>query len=343
MSQERFCQSIGIDLVQAAKNELEFLRQVDEYPNLYKGPVLKNAIRRYEVFWLPLAAREGYGSRFLAAPLDIAWVWHAHMLAPYNYGEDCIRTVSTVVDHVPPGGLQRKDGLEKAKCLWEREYPEEPFEIDLNKPPIALMAYHNSSIPYDLEKACYRQSKFYYQVSLPHYRDDRFLEKAVEGYEHHLQLTKQNPRVFVVPRYDYDLIWHVHQLHPVNYRRTTTQFFGRLLHHDDTATSRSPGSKLHDSELETKALWKAAGLQFVKPGAMYRGNPPDAVPPTPMRVYASLARCEYAVDILQVETFNMSTKTFLIQLEDTKEEEILSHNFQGKNRYNTLSLFYFYH
>ena len=61
MYRKPFCSRLDFDLVQAAKNVLDFLRQVDEYPaDLYKGPFLKNAIRRYEVFWLPLAAKEGY-------------------------------------------------------------------------------------------------------------------------------------------------------------------------------------------------------------------------------------------------------------------------------------------
>ena len=334
MYQDSFCQKLGIDLVQAAKNELEFLRQVDEYPAiLHKGPILKNAIRRYEVFWLPLAFKEGYGSRFLAAPLDIAWVWHVHMLAPRNYEQDCINCVSKIVDHTPLGGQQRMDGLQKAKELWEREYPDEPFEIDLIQSPNVLTVYKKSKIQYDLEEACYRQSKFNYQVSLPHYKDSKFLEKAVERYEHHLQLKKQNPKVFAVPCYDFDLIWHVHQLHPVNYNRRTTQFLGRLLHHDDTATSRSPGSKLHDSEEQTRAMWEVAGLQFSKPGAMYRGEPPDPVPPRPMWLYAPIAHCEYTMDILQVETFNMDQKKFVIQLEGPRKEEILSHSFKGKREH----------
>lgn len=331
MYKDVFCQKLGIDLVQAAKNELEFLRQVDECPaDLSKGPVLKNAIRRYEDFWLPLAFKEGYGSRLLAAPLDIAWVWHVHMLAPYNYEQDCINCVSKIVDHVPLGGFQRKGGLERAKHLWEREYTDEPFEVDLNQVPNVLTVYKKSKIQYRLEEACYRQSKFCYQVSLPHYKDPKFLEKAVQRYEHHMQLKKQNPNLFAVPCYDFDLIWHVHQLHPVNYNQTTTKFLGRLLHHDDTSTNRGPGSRLQDSEAETRAVWKAAGLEFAKAGAMYRGEPPDSAPPRPKWLYAPLARCEYTVDILQVETFNMGKKTFLIALQDPRSEEILTHTFEGK-------------
>ena len=336
MYQDPFCQNLGLDLVQAAKNELEFLRLVDQHPNLYKGPVLKNAIRRYEIYWLPLAAREVYGSRLLVAPLDIAWVWHVHMLAPHYYEQDCINSVSKIVDHVPLDPLQRKGGLEKAKYLWEREYPDEPFEIDLDQLLDVLTVYKKSKIQYDLEVACYRQSKFSYQVSLPHFRDTKFLQEAVDRYEHHVQLRKRNPKVFVVPCYDFDLIWHVHQLHPVNYKQASTRFLGRLLHHDDTPTSRSPGSKLNDSEMETRALWKVAGLQFSKAGAMYRGDPPNPNPPTPMWLYAPLAHFEYKVDILEVETFNMDKKTFVIQLDGPRKEEILSRAFKGNRAVKNL-------
>lgn len=183
MYQDPFCQNLGLDLVQAAKNELEFLRLVDQHPNLYKGPILKNAIRRYEIYWLPLVAREGYGGRFLAAPLDIAWVWHVHMLAPHYYEQDCIKSVSKIVDHVPLDTLQRKGGLKKAKYLWEREYPDEPFEIDLDQSLDVLTVDKKSKIQYDLEEACYRQSKFSYQVSLPHFRDTKFLQDSVDRYE----------------------------------------------------------------------------------------------------------------------------------------------------------------
>ena len=35
----------------------------------------------------------------LAAPLDIAWVWHVHMLSPLSYERDCNEIVSVLVDH----------------------------------------------------------------------------------------------------------------------------------------------------------------------------------------------------------------------------------------------------
>ena len=58
-----------IDLVTAAQGEYEFLRMVDEHPALFREPVIRNAIYRYEQYWLPLVAE--YGEEFLPAPLDI--------------------------------------------------------------------------------------------------------------------------------------------------------------------------------------------------------------------------------------------------------------------------------
>ena len=325
------CQlSFDLDLVKAAKNELDFLHLVQEQHSLHQaGPVLKNAIRRYERYWLPLASKAGAGSALLAAPLDIAWVWHVHMLAPNLYSRDCDIIVSRLVDHAPLDSQQRRDGLWRARELWQRAYPLEPFEVDLVQPP-AQVAAHRSKIVYDLEEACHRQSKFYYQVSLPHYRDDRFLAMAVQRYKYHLQLKKKNMRVFMVPCYDYDLIWHVHILHPWKYMQAMVRFLGRELHHDDTASGRTPGSKLYDSEMETRAAWKAEGLEFAKPGAMFRGEPPDPIPPRPSWLYAPLARCRYKVEIVQVEVDNLPcSKPFVIRLRASSKKKIFSQTFKG--------------
>ena len=237
-----------MDLIRAAKNQLDFLALVDEHPHLYSGPVLKNAIRRYELCWLPFISRHQHTSgqpQILAAPLDIAWVWHVHMLAPYAYEQDCNNICHGLVDHCSLSPDQRHHGLKRAKSLWEVSFPEEPFEINVDEYPASLVTAYSSRMSYNLEEACQRQSNFFYQVSLPHYRDNRFLHDAVDRYITHLHLKKKNPHVFMVPCYDFDLIWHAHQLHPVNYKQTTTKWLGKMLNHDDSVTDRSPGSKLH--------------------------------------------------------------------------------------------------
>ena len=327
--QASFSQTLGIDLIQAAKNELEFLKLVNEYPNLCTGPVVKNAIRRYELFWMPLASKSSLPCTFLVPPLDVAWVWHVHMLSPYHYEQDCLNITSAVLDHSPLNWTQRNLGLQPTERLWLKAYQWEPFEVDLTKPPTVLTEYR-SRIQYNLEEACYRQFKFFYQVSLPHYSDDLFLKSAVERYEHHLQLKKLNPEVFMVPCYDFDLIWHVHQLHPLNYKQTTTDLLGKPLHHNDTVTGRTPGTKLYDSEMKTRAVWEAAGLQFAKPGAMFRGDPPDPSPPTSKWLYAPLARSQYRCEIVEIQALNLNKKKkFVLRVENMVGRPLFSQTFKG--------------
>lgn len=322
-------QSLGIDLIQAAKNELEFLKLVDDYPTLSKGPVVKNAIRRYELFWLPFATRFGLSPTLQAAPLDIAWVWHVHMLAPFYYEQDCLNIVSTVLDHAPLNSTQRNLSLQSTRDRWRKTYPEEPFEVDLAKPPTVLRVYR-SRIQYNLEEACHRQFKFYYQVSLPHYRDDFFLRGAVKRYEHHLLLKRLHPDVFMVPCYDFDLIWHAHQLHPLNYTQATKAWLGKPLHHDDSATGRTPGSKLYDAEMKTRSTWETAGLCFPKAGAMYRGDPPDPRLPTPTSLYAPLALSEYVCEIRRIQASNLnSRKNFVLRVESKIGKVLFSQNLKG--------------
>ena len=62
--------------------------QAHAEPLLSHEAVLAAAIRRYERLWLPLLAahgRDGGDGAGLAAPLDIAWVWWCHSLAPHPY------------------------------------------------------------------------------------------------------------------------------------------------------------------------------------------------------------------------------------------------------------------
>jgi len=262
-------------LTEGALDELEFLQQVDQYPSLYTaGPILDNAIRRYERFWLPLVARytsdgkQGEGDLYislLAAPLDVAWIWHVHMLSPVAYQHDCNLLFQRILHH----DYRSKD-RNKGRQFWQESNYDEPFDIDLSTQPASVQAYA-SQIKYDLRSAASRQSKFYFNVSLPHYKDVLFLKLAVDRYKHHLYLKKINPALFAVPCYDFDLIWHVHQLHPLNYFSDMMALLGFVLDHDDTETDRVPGSKLYDSELSTRNAWSNTGQKFAKRGAMYRG------------------------------------------------------------------------
>ena len=317
-------------LIQAASNVLNFLELVDEFPGLYAGPILRNAIRRYEVFWLPLAAKQGRESKLLAAPLDIAWVWYVHMLTPQKYEQDCMSCVSQVIDHTPMNRYQRQEGVQRARHLWEASYPGEPFELNLTQPVPFSMPYQ-LKIGHELEKASYDQSRLYYQVSLPHYADRRFLAKAVERYQHHLELRSRNPQISIVPCYDVVLIWHAHKQNPLNYKQVTTEKFGTTMESNDHEANYglAPGT-LYDSEPSTRAVWEAAGLKFEKPGTMFRGESPPYRPPRPDWLYAPLARLQCVLTILKIEVLNADmTKTFHVRLFDSDGNLIISQGMKG--------------
>ena len=158
----------SVDLVKASLHELEFLADVDRHQVLStRGPTVRHAIRRYEQCWLPLAAR--HPSETLRPPLDVHWVWHCHMLAPYSYEADVSRVVGSVIDHRLTSTTDLETARKKTRSLWTAAYPHEPFDIDLSSTAsgdngVGTATDYKSQCAYDLEAAIERQSKFYYQV-----------------------------------------------------------------------------------------------------------------------------------------------------------------------------------
>jgi hypothetical protein len=267
----------GVDLVEASKAEYDFLLEVQSLDYLRNDDVLRHAIRRYEMFWLPLVANqsESTQSEYLHPPIDIAWVWHCHMLAPQKYAEHCKSQYGRVLNH---SVITSMAGRELTENIWYKTYPREPFHLnqDIKDGKIPHDSISpKSQISFDLLAAIHRQQDFFYNVHLPHYRDTKFLTSAVIRYQKFLFLKKKNPSDFLVPCYDIDLIWHTHQLHPIDYARVTCSLLGRLLPHDDTVTDRHPGSKLSLSDENTRKLWREEyNESFSNFGAMYRGDSP---------------------------------------------------------------------
>ena len=135
------------------------------------------------------------------------------------------------------------------------------FELDEEsvKEMIPNIAQWSSSLSYDIASAAGRQKSFFYQVSLPHYRQRSFQLQAVERYRRYLYLKKLNRPTFLVPCYDMDLMWHTHQVHPHRYANDTMAILdGMILPHDDSVNDRSDGSKLNASYETTVKLWKRA-------------------------------------------------------------------------------------
>ena len=84
----------GVINPQTIKYELDFLNNIDgRGKQFYDKFFIKNALRRYEHFWIPLVAKcsknnEDWNDLSVAPPLDVHWVWHVHMLSPVKYRND---------------------------------------------------------------------------------------------------------------------------------------------------------------------------------------------------------------------------------------------------------------
>uniref|UniRef100_A0A0R3S2L9 VWFD domain-containing protein n=1 Tax=Elaeophora elaphi TaxID=1147741 RepID=A0A0R3S2L9_9BILA len=269
IDQMRKC--ISIDLLSASQREANFLRMIDrKAPILYQQSVIENAVRRYECFWLPMqAARPDVRN---IPPLDVHWVWHCHMLSPIHYQQDCETICGTMIDHKLLSSDEIQQRYEQSVSIWQSFCGDEPYDFLSSK--VNSHEPYQSRSSYDIAAAAQRQRNFNYQISLPHYTSPKFISDAVERYLNFLLLKQTYTDQFLTPCYDFDIVWHTHQVHPHCYLRDCTAIFGWLMKHDDTVNDRNKNSKLLKGEAMTKRLW-AAHFQtgFWRRGSMYRGHP----------------------------------------------------------------------
>ena len=291
----------SVDLKALAVHQIDFLEAVDRIQELKKPHILARSVYRYEKYWLPLAAASP--NECLSAPLDIEWVWHCHMLSPRAYSKDCVAIVNTVVNHTLRSPKDYQRALTKSRELWERQWgSEEPFTLEFGLPyDERAISTFDTKITYNIIEAASRQKAFYYQVSLPHHRDPKYLEVGLLRYKKFLCLKQQLPEEFIVPCYDIDVIWHTHQLNPWAYKKDMMKYIGNLFNHDDNVTDRSEGSKLYNADMQTREHWKRVFNEgFSMFGAMYRGPPPDG----------------FLYKITPDDTYGYATKQTTVRLED---------------------------
>ncbi|KAH7693189.1 Protein F32B5.7, partial [Aphelenchoides avenae] len=148
---KRAQESISVDLVQTARNELDFLRYFESQPWLFEDDVLRNAVRRYEQCWLPMKPDVD-----VLPPNDVFLVWHAHMLRPHSYHEDSLAIAGEVLDHA----YQRDEEmlLVEEPEEWRLHCPYEPYHLS-GPEEVPKVAYKSRS-DYDIVAAVKRQSFF---------------------------------------------------------------------------------------------------------------------------------------------------------------------------------------
>ena len=209
-------------------------------------------------------------------------------------------------------------------------YPSEPFEVDLTA-SVGNAHDFESRMKYDITAACGRQRVFYYQVSLPHYEDKKFLTRALERYKQHLVLKQENPDLFFVPCYDFDLIWHAHQVHPLIYHKDTTQVLGKVYDHNDSVNDRRPGSQLSRAYATTRKKWKEAAQEFRLKGCMFRGEPPLSTSVQAELVdYTGLAALEYTVKLIRLEVEGLrKSKLYTVEIHVVNGQQVLTTRVRG--------------
>ena len=309
--------TFSIDLETAALYQLDFLKLVDQTPGLKTASYLRQSVYRYEKYWLPLAAE--HPDEFLSAPVDIEWVWHCHMLSPRAYEKDCKAVVNTIVNHRLKEPGEYTNAMDRSEEIWDLQYGnEEPFYEHFDQPfDEERISKFKTKIGYNIVEAAMRQKDFLYQVSLPHYKDKMYLQGALLRYKKFLFMKQLLPSEFIVPCYDIDLIWHTHQLHPLEYGADTVKYIGNLFNHDDTTTDRSEGSKLNQADKKTRHHWKVIFKEsFSRFGAMYRGKPPEGV--------------LYRITTEDLDA--LTTRKAMVHI-----EEITLH-FQGQRRYKRFKM-----
>ncbi|ESR39448.1 hypothetical protein CICLE_v10024875mg [Citrus x clementina] len=320
------------DLVAAAKQQLQFLAAVDRNRWLYEGPTLQRAIYRYNACWLPLLAKhsESHISKgCLVVPLDCEWIWHCHRLNPVQYKSDCEELYGKNLDNSYVVSSIQGTCRKETEEIWNRLYPEEPYELDLAKISSEDFSAELSGLEkftkYDLVSAVKRQSPFFYQVSRSHFNNDVFLEEAVARYKGFLHLIKKNRersiKRFCVPTYDIDLIWHTHQLHPDSYCKDMNKTLGKVLEHDDMDQDRTKGKKLDTGFSGTTKQWEETfGSRYPKAGAMYRGTAPSPLTTIP-----------FSSDIVSKEVVSSKECQKIIHILDLKIAEVFVEIVAVKN------------
>ncbi|XP_074308929.1 glycine-rich domain-containing protein 1-like [Silene latifolia] len=98
---------------------------------------------------------------------------------------------------------------------------------------------------------------------------------------------QKNRECFCVPTYDIDLVWHTHQLDPISYSKDMTENVGRVCHHNDKVSDRTPGKLLHVGFCDITDLWEQTyGRSYWTAGSLHRGTPPAPVTRFPVNFIA---------------------------------------------------------
>ena len=254
----------GVDLVSACRHYLHFLRQVTNHVTL---PSISCSLWRYEFLWLPLLQK--YPKEQLIPPLDIYWIWHLHMLHPEAYRKDCSRMFNALVLHQYAQTQDNEDDMKKrAREVWILEY-DQPYEVS-QESSAPQDHQQQTSLTVNFQRAGADIAAMAYQVSLPHFQCEKFLQSGVFRYHKFLtsHASMAHTKPVILSSYDITLVLNAHMVHPGIYMEDCVRVAGFIF------------SEKHFLYYHTQQSNKSSDLQdggnvlqsFTLAGTMYRGH-----------------------------------------------------------------------
>ena len=253
------------------KEHLNFLTAVEKsLPNAGNTLTAEN-VHRYEKLWLPLVSK--HEDLILIPPLDIAFMWHVHRLAPLQYSKFCKQHFHKILNSntfsfqtnnkQPTLLLSNESKIEppaqvRTRLLWKEATNDAPFFC-----PVSSKSVPNVTLlvgDYDVAAAAKRQTSFGNTISSPLYHSDEFLLCSIQQYKKFLLLVKESRRrgyLPCVPSVSIDLVWHTHQLLSTTkyLQETSTIMGGRPLNHDDNLEAKQTTEDTQQQWESTQELW----------------------------------------------------------------------------------------
>jgi hypothetical protein len=231
-------------------------------------PLTAETIDRYQNQWLPLVAK--HPNEELIPPIDVAWVWHVHRLAPIVYSKYSKKRFNKNLNNkdfaYQHKGQEQEPGdtttlaAEHTRKLWHNHTNGAPFFVTRTY----HLNNHDEQQPvffvgnYDLCGASQRQLSFITSVSAPLYKSKQFLSTCIEQYSQFLLIVKHNrqqKKTPAIPSVAIDVAWHTHQLLNTSTYLAETCKFSREKHSYSTIRcSCLKKSNMHITILLSKSL-----------------------------------------------------------------------------------------
>ncbi|CAM8963075.1 unnamed protein product [Rhodiola kirilowii] len=214
---------ISVDLVSAARKNIQLMRAVYESQWLRSRSALLEAVRRYEELWLPLIS-EFTAAPMILPPFDIEWVWFCHTLDQIGYRRYCELRFSKLIGKSAIFDEENEEyALMRCREIWSRMYPAEPLEnqfdsLENSKDPISLNE--------DLVRAVLQHTELYSRFFEPYRCELVYLIAAKQRYKRFLHLLQGGAGacLSLVPASDISLMLLSHQSYPTAYARDGKEF-----------------------------------------------------------------------------------------------------------------------